>query len=67
MKKIITCLLALSLVVGLLACGKAEESEEKAPAGLQVGYAKELIMPSEPVPLNGYGNNAQRMHNNTLD
>lgn len=68
MKRIITFLLALTLAVGLLACGKTEEPEKtEETSGLQVGYAKELITPNEPVPLNGYGNNQNRMHNNTLD
>lgn len=55
-------------MVGLLACGKTEEpAKTEAKSGLQVGYAKELITPNESVPLNGYGNNQNRMSNNVLD
>jgi len=73
MKKFVTMLLAFALIVSLGACAKSGEAAtsdatpDAAPKGLQVGYAKELIMPEEPVPLNGYGNNDQRMHDNVLD
>ena len=67
MKRWLAFLLVVVLCAGLCACGEAAVEEEAAPTGLQVGYAKELIMPSESVPLNGYGNNQNRMSNNTLD
>ena len=64
MKKIISLLLVLVLILGLCACG---ESGEKTTVGLEVGYAREKIMPTTPVPLAGYGNTSFRQSENFLD
>ena len=63
MKKPISLLLAAVLVLCLCACAGSEEKH----AGLQVGYGRKNITPEESVPLNGYGNNAQRKSENILD
>lgn len=64
MKKLISLLLVAVLVMCLGACGAAEQKES---VGLQVGYGRQNITPSESVPLNGYGNNEQRKSENILD
>lgn len=65
MKKFLSFLLVLTTVLGLCACGSSEQGGEKA--GLQMGFAMEKIMPTEPVPLGGYGNTSTRFHENMLD
>ena len=64
MKKIISVLLTIVLVLGLCACGG---SGTKSAVGLEVGYAKEKIMPTQPTPLGGYGGSSFRLHENFLD
>lgn len=63
-KKIISFMLVIVLVLGLCACGG---SGTKAAAGLEVGYAKEKIMPTQPTPLGGYGASSFRLHESFLD
>lgn len=65
MKKIISILLVIVLVLGLCACGGSGEGKESA--SLEVGYAKEKIMPTQPTPLGGYGGSSFRLHENFLD
>ena len=65
MKKLTALILCLVIVLGLCACGGS--GTEEAPAGLQVGYAREKIHPEESVPLAGYGQTEKRMSQNTLD
>ena len=67
MKKLLTILLSLAMILSLCACGGGTEETVEEEAGLLVGYARETITPNEPVPLNGYGNNQQRLHSNVLD
>lgn len=64
MKRYVCLLLTVVLILGLCACGS---SGEEKTAGLQMGFAMEKIMPSEPVPLGGYGNTSARFHQNVLD
>ena len=64
MKKILSVLLVLVLVVGLCACGG---SGEKKPEGLQAGYARESIMPDNPVGLGGFANENVRLSQGYLD
>ena len=64
MKKMISLLLVMVLVLGLCACGT---SQEESAAGLQVGYGREKIMPDAPVPLDGYGQNQLRVTDQVLD
>ena len=71
MKKIVTMILVLAMVLSLCACGDNGGSEtaggEKTPKGLQVGYAREKIMPQSPVPLAGYTDSTKRMSTGFLD
>ena len=73
MNKIIALFLALTLMIGLCACGASNEggsavaTEAPADATLKVGYAKTDITPADSVPLAGYGNSAQRMSTGVLD
>lgn len=59
MKKIISVLLVLCVVLGLCACGgKTEQPGEtgSAPKGeFKVGFARESIMPEKVIPLAGVG------------
>ena len=64
MKKIISILLIIVLVLGLCACGNSGKDEGTS---LEVGYAKERIMPDQPVPLGGYGKSDRRITDNFLD
>ncbi len=53
------------MVFGLCACGGSEG--EKAPEGLQIGYARESIMPEGQVNISGSGNQEHRVSNGFLD
>ena len=63
MKKCITMILTLALLLGLCACGNDANPESTgasvAATGLTVGYGRELIMPKEPVMLGGYGDSSR--------
>ncbi len=69
MKKSISVLLILAMVLGLCACGGAGEStgDTATVEGLQVGYAREKIMPEESVPMAGYTDTLSRMSNGFRD
>ena len=57
MKKLFAIILALSTTLSLCACGGSGVGEETtAPAGLQVGYAREDILPDGSVGLSGFTN-----------
>lgn len=64
MKRAITFILVLTLVLGLCACGGGGESKVE---GLQVGYARESIMPDEPVGMGGYGDHRTRASAGYID
>jgi hypothetical protein len=64
MKKILAIVLVLTIVLGLCACGG---SEEKKMEGLHIGYARQSIMPNEPVGMSGYGGDASRLSEGYLD
>lgn len=64
MKKIISILLIAVIVLSLCACGGSGEGEQQ---GLQVGFGREKIHPSDSVPLGGYGNTSFRMSTGALD
>ena len=52
MKKLISAFLLAAMVLSLWACGGSGEgsgTEPEAPKGLQMGYARESIMPEQPV------------------
>ena len=70
MKKIIAILLTVCIVLSLCACGGnggAEETTAAAPQGLQVGYARESIMPDGQVNMSGSGNQEHRISTGYLD
>ncbi len=58
MKKLISIILTLVIILGLCACGGegGEQGGSNTASGLQVGYGRAKIMPTESVPLGGYGN-----------
>ena len=80
MKKILSLLMVLAMVLSLCACGAADsgsaattgaagEAETTAAAaagGFRVGYGKENITPDDPVPMGGYGRSDQRISTGTL-
>ena len=66
MRKSITIILALAIVLGLCACGGSGAS--KAPEGLQIGYARKDIMPENAaVNISGGGNEAHRISTSYID
>lgn len=69
MKKQLSIILILALVLGLCACGgeNGPAGGSKAPEGLQVGYARKEIMPQDSVPLAGYGDSSERMSGTYVD
>lgn len=69
MKKLLSVLLICCLLMGLVACGSAGQTETTQPKDrrFRVGYAREDITPSTPVGLTGYGNETERLHKNVLD
>lgn len=78
MKKLITILLVLTLVLGLCACrpanttGATGAGETTAPAVditgvFSVGFGRVNITPSYSVPLAGYGNTSMRMSTGFYD
>lgn len=67
MKKVISIILVLMMVLGLCACGEGGSGSETA-GGLQVGYAKGNITPSTlGIPMGGYGNAQHRLSTGYLD
>ena len=74
MKKWLSVLLALCLMLSMVACGSSSGDDKQAAAteGAQdqrfrVGYAREDITPKHPVGLTGYGNTSDRKHTEVLD
>ena len=65
MKKIISLLLCVLLIVGLCACGAAEAPQEEYK-GLMAGFGREIVMPEGQVNLNGT-DSAGRRSNGFLD
>lgn len=65
MKKMLSLLLLVCMVVTLFGCGKEPEQTglSKAPEGFSVGYSIVDITPKESVPLAGFGVSTKRMAN----
>ena len=74
MKKLLSLILALVMVLSLVACGGAGAAEggneaggnEAASGALQVGYGKANITPDKPVALGGYGRSDKRISQGVL-
>lgn len=56
MKRFIALFLLLSLVLGLCACSGGSEVQPVTPTGLQIGYAREDILPNGSIGLSGFTN-----------
>ena len=70
MKKILSLVLAVMLLLGLCACGQGEKTAETMAAEtavFSVGYSRTNITPNYSVPLGGYGNSSFRMSDGFLD
>ena len=70
MKRLISILTSLLLVLSLWGCGSAGdhvETEPTASQGLQIGYARESIMPDGQVNMSGSGNQEHRISTGYLD
>ncbi len=71
MKRFVSILMCLCLLMGLVACGTAGGSEAapttEAPLSFRVGYHKVNITPDSPTGLAGYGNIDERKHTEVLD
>ena len=68
MKKVWSFILILAVIFSLCACGdNGGSGETKAPEGLQVGYARESIMPEGQVNISGAGNQQHRISVGFLD
>ena len=69
MKRILACLLSFVIVLGLCACSNSGSGETTQPAsqGLQIGYARESLIPSGNVNMSGYGNQEYRISTGYLD
>lgn len=66
MKKVLSILLVLTMILGLCACGSSGAAEEKNDQ-LMVGYNRQDIMPDANVPLGGYGQTQTRISQNFID
>ena len=73
MKRIISVLLVIVLLLGLCACGAASgaeggaaETTAAASGGFRVGYGKADITPDGPVAMGGYGKADQRISKGVL-
>jgi len=70
MKKILSVLLMLAIVLGLCACGGSGEggsTEPETPKGLLIGYGRDSIMPQGQVNISGSGNQEHRISTGFLD
>ena len=61
MKRILSFILCLTLVLPLLGCGDTKEPGNTAAQAFSVGYGKADISPENPVPLSGYGDELERI------
>ena len=61
MKRFLSFILCLTLVLPLIGCGGAKEPGNTAAQAFSVGYGKADISPENPVPLSGYGDELERI------
>ena len=70
MKKILSVVLVLTIVLGLCACGGSgnanQETQPKATV-LEAGFGRENITPDWPVGMAGYSDSETRKTKNILD
>ena len=68
MKKLLSILLTVAIVLGLCACGGSanQESQTKA-AALEAGFGRENVTPDWPVGMAGYSDSETRKSKNVLD
>lgn len=71
MRKILSVILSLALLLSLLACGTGGEDKGNTNPGkdnrYRVGYAREDITPDHSVGLGSYGNTSERLSKTVLD
>lgn len=73
MNRFIALMILLALILSLCACGSTGQKEDgpKLPElgeyDLYAGFGRENITPTEPVPMGGYSNAANRIHQAVLD
>ncbi|MBR5869373.1 MAG: hypothetical protein IKZ21_07985, partial [Clostridia bacterium] len=68
MKKILSLVLATLLLLTLAACGGSGAGSDNKPAsGLTVGFGRVNITPEYPAPLNGYGDEKNRLSTGYID
>ena len=67
MKKLISVLLSLCILLGLCACGSAGGETDQPQGGLQAGYGRENITPEGQVGMGGYSDAETRKTKSVLD
>lgn len=66
MKKILSIILVLVMVLGLAACASSNSASE-TPVGLQAGFGRTDISPLTPIGMGGYGDKDTRLSGAILD
>ena len=67
MKKAISIILMLTIILGLCACGGSGDADKPQTVGLEAGYGRENITPDWPVGMAGYSDSETRKTKNVLD
>ena len=67
MKKAISIILILTIVLGLCACGDSGSGDNAGSVGLEAGFGRENITPDWPVGMAGYSDSETRKTKNVLD
>lgn len=67
MKKLISILLSLCIVLGLCACGGGGSEGPQEVAGLQAGFGRVDVSPLAPIGMDGYGDRETRLSGALLD
>ena len=70
MKRVLSLILAVVMVLSLVACGAKKEKSNKKPweglEGLHIGYGKAAYTPGEGTPMGGYGAPMSRLSTGQL-